>query len=133
MVPIRYWRMVLGNITPKASDRDVEVESVRPRFVRDSDGNPTSEIDGYNLTFLAIKTTTQVIKLPLTAQKNVEEIEKLLSQQSIVRVKFIGLNMRGYAMMQNGELSTGISARAENVEITSTEAPEIDDLDVDFS
>lgn len=133
MIPIRFWRMALGNICPKASDRDVEVSGIRTRYVRDTDNNPTSTPEGYNLSFLCLKGFTQTVKLPLTVQPKVEEIEKLLAQQAIVRVKFIGLNMRAYAMMQNGEQIVGISATAQDVEITSTEAPEIDDIDVDFS
>ncbi len=133
MVPIRYWRMVLGNVTPKASDRDVEVQNVAPRFKRDEQNKPTQEIEGYNLSFLAIKGCDQTVKLPLTAKKAVEELEKLLSdKQTIVRVKLNNLAMRAYAMHRNGELFTGISATADGFEITSTEKPEVDTDLIDF-
>ena len=74
------------------------------------------------------------MKLPLSAKKAVEELQKTLSdKQTIVRVKFNNLIMRAYAMNRNGELFTGISATADGFEITSTEKPEIDDDIIDFT
>lgn len=133
-VPIRHWRTVLGCITQKASDRDVEVQSTSIRYKRGEDGKATTEIEGYNLDFLAIKGCSQTVKLPLSAKKAVEELQKTLSdKQTIVRVKFNNLIMRAYAMNRNGELFTGISATADGFEITSTEKPEIDDDIIDFT
>lgn len=54
-IPIKYWRMPMGCITPKASDRDVEVQGTSIRYKRGEDGKATMEIEGYNLDFLAIK------------------------------------------------------------------------------
>lgn len=135
-VPIRYWRMVLGNITPKASDRDVEVQSVSMRYKRGEDGTPImTEPDGFNLEVLSLKCSSQTIKLNLSAKKEVEELQKILSdKQTIVRVKFNNLVIKPYALKSNtnGELLTGLSCTADGFEITSTEKPEIDDL-IDFT
>mgnify|MGYP001041631001 CR=1 FL=1 len=132
-VPIKYWRTVLGCITPKASDRDVEVQGTAIRYKREEDGKATTEIEGYNIDFLAIKGCSQTVKLPLSAKKAVEELQKLLSdKQTIVRVKLNNLAMRAYAMHRNGELFTGISATADGFEITSTEKPEVDTDLIDF-
>lgn len=133
MVPIRYWRMVLGNITPKASDRDVEVEKITPRLKRGEDGKPTQETEGYNLSFLALKGCTQTVKLPLTAEASVKKIQELLADgQAIVRVKFIGLSMRAYQMNVDHENLVGITASADDVEVTSIDRPDIDDVTLDF-
>ncbi len=135
MVPIRYWRMALGNITPKASDRDVEVQKVAPRYKRDAQNQPTEILDGYNLTFLALKGTDQVCKLPLSAKPAVEELQKLLEDgQSLVRVRFKNPVMRAYALnSSNGNgLLTGISMSADSFEVTSVEKPEIDDEMINF-
>lgn len=132
-IQIRHWRMALGNITPKASDRDVEVQGTSFRYKRGEDGKPTNEIEGYNLDILALKGCTQTVKLPMAAKKSIEDLEKLLAdKQTIVRVKFNNLVLKPYAMNRNGELFTGISATADGFEITSTEKPEVDDL-IDFA
>lgn len=132
-VGIRHWRMALGCITPKASDRDVEVQSTSIRYKRGEDGKPTSEIEGYNVDFLAIKGCSQTVKLPLTAKKSVEDLQKTLAdKQTLVRIKFINPVLKAYSMYRN-ELFTGISATADGFEITSTEKPEVDDDLIDFT
>lgn len=133
-VPIRYWRIALGCITPKASDRDVEVLGASIRYKRGEDGKATTEIEGYNIDFLAMKGCSQTVKLPLSAKKAVEELQKTLSdKQTIVRVKLNNLVMRAYAMNRNSELFTGVSATADGFEITLTEKPDVDDEIIDFT
>lgn len=128
MVPIRYWRMSLSNIVPKSSDKDVEILSAIPRMKRGVDGKPTEVIEGYNLSFLALKGCDQTVKLPLSAKPAVEELQKLLAdKQTIVRVRFNNLIMRAFAI-NRGDLMTGISCSADGFEITSVEKPEVDDL-----
>ena len=133
-VPMRYWRIPLGCITPKASDRDVEVVSVSKRYKRDTENRPTDELDGYNLDFLAIKGCTQTIKLGLSAAATVQKIESLIAdKQTIVRVKILGYNGRAYAMFRDS-LMSGISITADDVEITSTESVTTDEFDeIDFA
>ncbi len=132
-VPIKYWRMPMGCITPKASDREVEVQGTSIRYKRGEDGKATMEIEGYNLDFLAIKGCSQTVKLPLTAKKAVEELQKLLAdKQTLVHVKLIAPVLRPYSMYRNGELFTGISVTADGFEVTSTEKPEVDDDLIDF-
>lgn len=131
MVPIRYWRITLGCLTPKASDRDVEVQKIAPRYKRGADNKPTEVIEGYNLSFLALKGCEQVVKLPLTAKTAVEELQKLLAdKQTIVRVRFNNIVIKPYALISNTsrELLTGISCTADSLEVTSVEKPEVDDL-----
>lgn len=135
MIPIRYWRMALGNITPKASDRDVEVQKISQRYKRSEDGSKTDILEGYNIEFLANKGCSQTVKLPLTAKESVGAIEKaMIDKQAIIRVKLLNLELHPYALRSNstGELLTGISATADGAEITSIEKPEIDDDLVDF-
>lgn len=134
-IPIRHWRMALGCITPKASDRDVEVLGASIRYKRGEDGKPTpsSEIDGYNLDFLAIKGCSQTCKLPITAKKSIDDLQKLLAdKQTLVRVKFINPVLRPYSMYR-GELFSGISMTADGFETTSIEKPEVDDELIDFT
>lgn len=132
-VPIRHWRMALGCITPKASDRDVEVQSTSIRYKRGEDGKPLAEIEGYNLDFLAIKGASQTCKLPITAKKSIEDLQKLLAdKQTLVRVKFINPVLRPYSMYR-GELFSGISMAADGFETTSIEKPEVDDELIDFT
>lgn len=131
-IPFRYIRIVLGCTTPKASDRDVEVQSISPRYKRDANNNVTEKLDGYNLDYLAVKGCSQTIKLPVEAKANVEKVLSYLSdKQTIVRVKLISPEYKLYDMERGGQSFKGISAKADNIEITKVETPDIDD-EIDF-
>ena len=133
-VPMRYWRIPLGCITPKASDRDVEVVAVSKRYKRDADNKPTDEVEGMNIDFLAIKGCIQTCKLAATGTANAEKVAALIAdKQTIVRVKFVGYNGKAYAMYRDS-LNSGLSITADDIEITSTETVDADDYDeIDFA
>ena len=132
-IPFRYIRIVLGCTTPKASDRDVEVQSIKPRYKRDANNNVTEELEGFNLDYLAIKGCSQTVKLPDTARPNVEKVLSYLADKNtIVRVKFNGLDLRLYDTVLSGQPRKGITGKADNIEITKVETPEIDDEEIDF-
>ena len=133
-LPFRHIRIVLGCTTPKASDRDVEVQSINPRYKRDANNNVTEALDGYNLDYLANKGCSQTVKLPATARLNVEKVLSYLAdKQTIVRVKLINSEFKLYDTVINGKELKGISAKADNIEITKVETPEIDDEEIDFN
>ena len=132
-IPFRYIRIVLGCTTPKASDRDVEVQSIVPRYKRDANNNVTDELEGYNLDYHAVKGCSQTVKLPVTAKANVEKVLGYLADKNtIVRVKFSNPDFRLYDTVISGKELKGISGKADNIEITKVETPDIDDLEIDF-
>lgn len=133
-IPFRNIRIVLGCLTPKASDRDVEVQMIKPRYKRDANNNVTEELEGYNLDFLAVKGGSQTVKLPITAKENVEKALALLADRNTtVRVKFNNPDFKIYDTVLGGEPRKGVSGKADNIEITKIETPDIDDIEIDFS
>lgn len=117
----KYVRLGLANLAPKKSDKAVDVESVRPRNAIDPvTRKPTDTLDGYNLTFFGVNGCLQTVKLPLDAQPTTNKIDEALKNGSIVRANFGApstLDARFYAMVKDGQLLQGITAKAQKVEI----------------
>lgn len=127
MIPYKYWRIKLDTVTPKPSDRDVEVAETSKVFKR-SDGKVTQEVTNYVIEFLAIKGTTQKVKLPLELADKIAELQSHLDKNEIVRVKFIDLQMKVFSMQTEKGNLVGITACASDFEITKIESVE-DDFD----
>ncbi len=135
----KHVKLPMQLLTPNRSDRTVEVDSVRPRRKIDPETRkPTNEVEGYTLDFIANKGSIQSVKLPLSVEPQIREIEKALHDNSIVKVNFgtpstfVG---RFYAMLNgNGGILQGISCTASTVEIVEIEKSEPDvfpDFDVE--
>lgn len=128
MIRLSYLRIPLGSMTPKASDKDVEVINVKTRYEQGTDGKPDLEKPlGYSLEFLGIKACTQNVKLPLTAKTSVEKIKELIDAQCTVRCKFESMDSRIYEIRNADNTTVVLSCKADDVEITSTES--LDDFD----
>lgn len=128
MIPIRHIPLVVGNVAPKRSDRDLEALSIRPRFKADpATGRPTKEQEGYTLVFQGVKGFEQALKLPMEVQKKAAELKAALDAGFVVRISPVGFRARLYAMTnQQGQLLSGVSISASDFEITSKSQPEED-------
>lgn len=111
----------------------VTVDSVAYRYKRDPETRkPTSEMEGVNVDIIAARGKCQTVKLPITCKDTVEKISEALRNEKIVKVNFgeSGSTLRGrcYAMYANGQLLSGVSCTATEINIVAIEEPE-DDLD----
>lgn len=127
-VSVKHVRLGLANLAVKKSDRSVEVESVRQRNSIDpATRKPTDVLEGYNVNFYAVSGSIQTVKLGLDMQPVIEKIESALNAGSIVRVNFGNpstLEARFYAMLNNGALIQGVTAKASTVEIVEINEPD---------
>ncbi len=130
MIPLKNIPLVVGNVAPKLSDRDLEALSIVPRFKVDpATGRPIKEQEGYTLVFQGVKGFEQAIKLPMEVQKKAAELKAALDAGFVVRISPVGFRARLYAMNnQQGQLISGVSISACDFEITSKSKPEEDIL-----
>ena len=119
----------------------VTLDAIRIRYKTDAvTKQRTDEVDSVVADIIA-RNRIQSVKLPLEAVPTelFEKIETALKNHKVVKVNF-GANsstMRGkcYALMNNGNLISGISVTANQFNLVSIEEPEMDeydDLDIDL-
>ena len=120
----KFVTLKLSNVAPKSSDKTVTVQSVSVR--------PQYDKDGYNLTFYALRSGSQTVKLPKDVEPQLKKIKEALDHDAFVSVSFgtpSTFRARFYAMESGGRVIQGITANAEKLEIVSIEQPDLDDLD----
>ena len=127
----RHVNLRLSNLSPKPSAKGVEVDSVRTRYVLDENGKPTSQVDQFVLDFIAIKSNIQSVKIPYNpeTEAKIKRIADALKADSSIFVNFTNFKARFYCMKRGDEIIQGITASADDVEIISIDAPELDDFD----
>lgn len=130
-ISLKNLRLGFANIAYKPTDKDAEATKAVPRFKIENNVR-TDVLDGFAVDIIGVKGAEQTVKLPLTAKKAVEEIQKLLADgKTTVRVRFIGFSAKAYSLAREGQNLSGVSCSANDVEITSTEAAE-DELDIEI-
>lgn len=79
------------------------------------DGKPTERSSGYYIECLAHDGDTIRIKLPLSAEKKIEEIQPLLDRGDILPIIFEELEISIYAWIDKKEnrLVSGVTAKAK--------------------
>ena len=130
----KFITLKLCNIAPKSSDKTVTVQSVsvRPQYDKRTHKPIPDSIDGYNLTFYALRSGSQTVKLPKDVEPQIKKIKEALDHDAFVSVSFgtpSTFRARFYAMESGGRVIQGITANAEKLEIVSIEQPDLDDLD----
>ena len=130
----KFVTLKLSNVAPKSSDKTVTVQSVsvRPQYDKGTHKPIPDSIDGYNLTFYALRSGSQTVKLPKDVEPQIKKIKEALDHDAFVSVSFgtpSTFRARFYAMESGGRVIQGITANAEKLEIVSIEQPDLDDLD----
>ena len=104
----------------------VTVDAVHDRFKRDPETRKaTEELDGVNVDIVAAKGKSQTVKLPLDCKATTDKIAEALRNNKVVKVNFgeKGSTLRGkcYAMNVNGQLLSGVSCTAQEINIVAIE------------
>ncbi len=114
---------------------EVVVDAIKLRYKVDPQTRTrTEEMDGVNIDIIA-RNKIQTVKLPDMNQSVYDEIADALKANKTVKVNFgekhSTLVGRPYAMLNksNGNLISGISCSASEVNIVSIEEPEVDEFD----
>lgn len=107
---------------------DVSVVDARTRYKINAETRQrTEEIEGYAVDIIAAHGRTQTVKLPVSAQDSVTKIIDALKDNMLVTVNFgepSTLSGKCYAMFNNGQLISGVSASATKISIVNIEADE---------
>ncbi len=124
MVDIRNIRIPLGALTPRASDKEVEVVGTSINYEMDNNRKPILDKSiGFSVEFLAIKGNLQRVKLPLSTKTTIEQIKKALDSYEIVKVEFINFKAQLYSIRNvDSSITVVLSCKADDLIITSTES-----------
>lgn len=111
----------------------VTVVETRPRYKIDPQTRQRTDIlDGFNIDIIAALGKAQTVKVGLECEETIKKISEALKENNkIVSIDFgTPSTLRGkcYAMMNNGQLLSGVSATASEVNIVKVEEQEYDDL-----
>lgn len=124
---------ITGRRTP-----NVTVDAVHERYKRDADNQPTDELDGVNVDIIACKGKIQTVKLPINCKETTTKISEALKDGKIVTVNFgekaSTLHGTCFAMLRNGNIISGVSCKAEEINIVKIENLLDDELldDIDY-
>lgn len=124
---------ITGRRTP-----NVTVDAVHIRYKRDENNQQTTETDGVNVDIIASRGKTQTVKLPLSCKETTDKITDALKEGKVVTVNFgeKASTLRGtcYAMLRDGVVISGVSCKAEEINIVKIENLLDDDLldDIDY-
>lgn len=71
----KFVTLKLSNVAPKPSDKAVIVESVsiRPEYDKTSRKAIPDSVDGFNLTFFALRSGSQTVKLPKEVEPQIKK------------------------------------------------------------
>jgi len=102
------------------------VEAVHDRFKRDPETKQaTTELDGVNVDVVAVKGKIQTVKLPASCKETCDKITEALKEHKVVKVNFgektSTLRGKCYAMLNNGQLLSGVSCTAQEINIVAIE------------
>ena len=86
----KFVTLKLSNVAPKSSDKTVTVQSVsvRPQYDKGTHKPIPDSIDGYNLTFYALRSGSQTVKLPKDVEPQIKKIKEALDHDAFVSVSF---------------------------------------------
>lgn len=114
-----------------------QVIDTRPRYKIDPQTRQrTDTLDGFNVTILAALSKPQDVKLPLEAESVIKQIDEAIhneGKQVFVSFGSPTSTLRGkfYAMLNNGQLVSGLSCTASEITIAKI-SEESDDYEDDF-
>ena len=113
---------------------EVSVVDARTRYKINADTHQkTEEIEGYAVDIIAAHGRTQTVKLPVSSQDSVMKIISALKENMLVTANFgepSTLTGKCYAMINNGQIISGVSASATKINIVNIEQDEVYSDDV---
>lgn len=126
---LRNVRLLLGNIAPTMNAKSLAVNEVAEIKERGTDGKATEKTIGYSITCMARRDTITV-KFPLDVKEEWENLKRLLENDALVEISFDELVLTPYALLSGsgqGQLLSGVSAKAKSFQIVKSTADEIMD------
>lgn len=125
-------KLTLTNVTGTANAKTLPVNATSVIHTRDANGSWSEDISGYALECSAYRGDTLKVKLPLDVKEHIDELNKLLENDMLVEVSFVGLKLIPYAMKsQNGNILSGVSAKATDFVIAKSTKDVFEDFDIE--
>lgn len=126
---LRNVRINLGSVARTTNSKTLEAINAGHTYKRDDNGNMTREPDTYYIDCAANRGDTLRVKLPLTCAEKITALKDILdTSDQIINIKFQKLELKAYALIgTNGNLVSGVSAKAEDFEYATDDSLALDD------
>lgn len=124
-------RLSLACIARTSNARTLAVNSVGEIHATDKEtGRPLDEIIGYSIICSVYRGDELKIKFPITVKEKWEQLKIALESDINIEISFTALKLTAFALKtETGNIISGVSAKADDFEIASTSA---DDLEIDL-
>lgn len=113
---LRDLRLGIWSVALRPDQDYLEVTAIRP-LLQYSENPRERKLIGTRLDCLACRGSILSVKLPLEIEAPLEQIRKMLDNDEPVRVRFVNLTITAYAMPTSDGVRSGVSAKADNIEI----------------
>ena len=124
---LKNMRLTLASVAKTPDAKSMEVNAVGKVYKRDKQDNPTSELDYVYADCGAIKGDFLRVKFPKELESKINDLRSLLDDDVPVNITFEKLKLFPYALRTDeGQLLSGVSAKADDFTIVS---PAVDDID----
>lgn len=124
---LRNVRLTLANVARTTNEKSLSVNSVSNIYKMDEHGKRTDIITGYKVTCSAYRGDELAVKFPAELKEKIDALKAELENDVEIKISFSGLKLTPYALKaNNGDVLSGVSAKADDFEITYSGSDEID-------
>lgn len=132
MMKLRNLKLVLANVAGKNSAGGLLANGVSELREKDENGKYTKLI-GYAVECAVNRGDSLKVKFPLSIEQHFLKLKEMLDADMIVEIGFTNLKLTPYALKaQDGSVLSGVSAKADDFTIISSNADNIDLSDIDI-
>lgn len=119
-------RLTLANVARTTNSKTMPVNEVGIIYKQDANGNRTDDIAGYTITCSAYRGDELKVKFPLTVADKIADLRNQLENDVEIEIGFVNLKLTPYALKTSaGDVISGVSAKADDFSITSSNLDEL--------
>ena len=122
-------KLGVQNIAPMTSKKTLPVNRVGVIKKRNADGGTSDEPQEFYIECGTRMSDTIKVKLPLSAESKIKDLETQLTNDLQIEVSFEKLKLTAYALKAgDGSILSGVAARATDFTIESSVSDSFDDI-----
>ena len=123
---LRNLRLTLANVARTTNSKTMSVNSVGVIYKQDAEGHRTDEIGGYTITCSAYRGDELKVKFPVEVADKIADLRNKLENDVEIEVGFTNIKLTPYALKtSSGDVISGVSAKADDFNITSANLDEL--------
>lgn len=127
--PLRNLHLNLSTVARTTNAKSMPVNGVSEIYERDENGQKTEQLKNLVIDCSGYRGATLSVKFPVEIKDKFDDLKKQLENDVTIEIAFTGLKLTAYSLKANdGSVLSGVSAKADDFDIVSTNT---DDFDID--